>query len=296
MKSLVIDGINSRHSKDMYGKAIDDFLTWREAQGGGRLIKALVQSYKAYLLEATDYAPSTINLRLSANRKLAREAACNGVMDPAFENGVQNVESVTTSGVRIGNWLTLDQAQLLIRTADKTTLKGQRDRAILAIMIGGGLHRSEVAKLTMGHIRIRQARWVFVDLVDKQKQSRSVPVPAWTKAAVDDRTTEANIQEDKVFRPINKGDKISSPDMTPQAVADVVRLYAEACGFHLAAHDLRRTYANLAKSGGADMVQIQLSLGHARIQTTERYLNTDQDLTSAPCDRIHLQLSWKAEP
>jgi len=291
MQDLVIDGLNSPHSKAMYGKAIDDFLTWRDDQGGGPFIKAQVYAYKDYLLSSTDYAPSTINLRLSAIRKLASEAADNGIMDPTLAQGVQNVQGVKTSGVRTGNWLTLNQAQRLIRSTDLTTLKGLRDRAILAIMIGAGLRRSEVAKLTMDHIQMREARWVIVDLVGKRKRVRSIPIPAWAKAAIDDWTTTANIQEGNIFRSINKGDNISGPDMTPQAVADVVKEYAEQCGFEkLAAHDLRRTFAQLADKGGSDLQQIQLSLGHASVQTTERYLNKSQDLTSAPCDHIHLQL------
>jgi len=138
VKGLVIDGLNSQHSKAMYGKAIDDFLVWLEDNGGGPFVKAQAQAYKAYLLENTDYAPSTINLRLSAIRKLASEAADNGIMDPVLAQGVQHVKGVKTNGVRTGNWLTLNQAQRLIRTPDLTTLKGLRDRAILVIMIGLG--------------------------------------------------------------------------------------------------------------------------------------------------------------
>lgn len=127
--------------------------------------------------------------------------------------------------------------------------------------------------------------------VGKRNRTRSVPIPAFAKAAVDEWTTAANIQEGKVFRSINKGDNISGTDMTPQAVADVVKHYAVNCGFDtLAAHDLRRTFAHLAKNGGAELQQIQLTLGHASVKTTERYLNLTQDLTSAPCDHIHLQL------
>jgi len=58
--------------------------------------------------------------------------------------------------------------------------------------------------------------------------------------------------------------------MTAQAVYDVVKKYAALCGFDLAAHDTRRTYAKLAEQGGADLRQISLSLGHASIKTTER--------------------------
>jgi len=292
MQSLVIDGLNSPHSKAMYSHAIDDFLSWREDQGGGAFMKAQVNAYKAHLLSSTDYAASTINLILSAIRKLAAEAADNGIMDPVLAQGVRNVQGVKTSGVRVGNWLTLKQAQRLIRTPDITTLKGLRDRAILAVMVGGGLRRSEVAQLTFDHIQMREARWIIVDLVGKRKRVRSVPIPAWAKAAVDQWAESANIHERRIFRSVNKGDNISGDDMTPQAVADVVKEYAAICEFdNLAAHDLRRTFAQLADKGGSDLQQIQLSLGHASVQTTERYLNKSQDLTSAPCDHIHLQLA-----
>ena len=76
-----------------------------------------------------------------------------------------------------------------------------------------------------------------------------------------------------------------------QAIRDVVTHYAERCGFgELGAHDLRRTFAKLAHKGGAGLDQIQLSLGHASIRTTEKYLGVEQDLVDAPCDVLGLRL------
>jgi integrase len=57
----------------------------------------------------------------------------------------------------------------------------------------------------------------------------------------------------------------------------------------LAPHDLRRTFAKLAHKGDAPLEQIQLSLGHASIQTTERYLGVKQSLSDAPCDHLGLE-------
>ena len=93
-----------------------------------------------------------------------------------------------------------------------------------------------------------------------------------------------------VFRPIHKGGWISGESMTPQAIYNVVGEYAGDLGFSLAAHDLRRTFAKLAYKGGSGLDQIQLSLGHASIQTTERYLGVQQDLHDAPGDRLGLKL------
>ena len=61
-------------------------------------------------------------------------------------------------------------------------------------------------------------------------------------------------------------------------------------GGSLAPHDVRRTFAKLAHKGRAALEQIQLSLGHASIVTTERYLGVRQDLHDAPCDRLGIRL------
>ena len=57
-------------------------------------------------------------------------------------------------------------------------------------------------------------------------------------------------------------------------------------------HDLRRTFAKLAHLGRAPLEQIQISLGHASIQTTERYLGLKQNLHDAPFDRLGL-VGWE---
>ena len=286
---LVTDSLDSLKSRAMYKIALTDFLGWYQDQGKTALTKAVVNEYKDYL-KGLNYAPSSINQKLSAIRKLAVEASDNGLIDLRLASGVTRVKGVKSAGVRTGNWLTKDQAEFLINSTDKTTLKGLRDRAILAVMIGGGLRRSEVAKLTFDHIQQREGRWVIVDLVGKGNRVRTVPIASWVKVAIDQWTETANIKEGRLFRSINRHDKLSGDSMTSQAIQDVVKLYADKCAFGLQAHDLRRTYAKLARKGGADLMQIQLSLGHASLKTTERYLGEMQDLTSAPCDFLGIRL------
>jgi len=286
---LVTNSVTSPHSQRAYSQALDEFLVWYDSEGQPGFNKATVNSFRAELLAASK-SPSSINLSLSAIRKLATEAADNSFLDPVVAESIRRVKGVKTSGVRFGNWLTLDQAQKLILTPDPTTLKGKRDRAILAVMLGGGLRRSEVANLNCDHIQQREARWVLVDLVGKGNRVRTVPIPAWVKMAIDNWTNAANITEDRVFRPVNKGGRLSGGSMSSQAVYNVVHESASAAGLDVAAHDLRRTFAKLAHKGGAALEQIQLSLGHATIQTTERYLGVAQDLYQAPCDVLGLGL------
>jgi site-specific recombinase XerD len=286
---IVLDGMTSENSKRAYEKALTDFLDWYVEQETPALNKATVQRYKTVLQES-GLAPSSINQRMSAIRKLAQEAADNGFVDQSLANGVARVKGVKSQGVRTGNWLAKEQAQKLINSPDISTLKGLRDRAILAIMIGAGLRRSEVANLTFDHIQQREGRWVIVDLIGKGNRVRTVPMPAWAKVALEEWTSIAGINSGKVFRRVNKGDNLSGESMTPQAVRDIVINYSDQLGNQVAAHDLRRTFAKLAYKGGSGIDQIQLSLGHASIKTTEKYLGVSQNLTDAPCDRLGIRL------
>ncbi|MGA3027551.1 MAG: tyrosine-type recombinase/integrase [Bryobacteraceae bacterium] len=79
--------------------------------------------------------------------------------------------------MRVGNWLSLQQAQKLLNAPDVTTGKGLRDRATLAVLLGCGLRRSEVAALTLRHIQQRDNRWCIVDLVGKHGRVRTIRCP-----------------------------------------------------------------------------------------------------------------------
>ncbi len=283
----VTNGLTSENSRRAYGRALADFLAWYALQGKPGLTKAIVNRYKTEVLETAGLSPATVNQRLSAIRKLAQEAADNGLIDQTIANGVARVKGIKSAGVRAGNWLTKEQAQALINSPDLTTLKGLRDRAILAVMLGAGLRRSEVVALTFDHIQQREGRWVIVDLVGKGNRVRTIPIPAWCKVALDEWALTAGIDSGHVFRPIHKGGFITGPAMTAQAIRDLVSQYT---GGQAAAHDLRRTFAKLAHKGGAGLDQIQLSLGHASLKTTERYLGIEQNLNDAPCDHLGLKL------
>jgi integrase len=236
-------------------------------------------------LEARSLAPASINQRLSALRKLAREATYNGLLDPVAAQGIRDIRGAKIEGTRIGNWLTKRQAEALINSPDTATLKGRRDRAMLAVMIGCGLRRDEVARLRFEDIRQREACWVIVDLRGKHGRVRSIPMPGWAKAPIDQWAASAEISAGPVLRGVNKGDRLTGDSLTRQGVWRCVAKYSD-----VAPHDLRRTYAKLAHKGGAKLDQIQLSLGHASLTMTERYLGVHQDLNDAPCDYIRLDL------
>lgn len=291
LKALVLDSVSSPITRRVYNMALDEFIAWfKEAPRPG-FSKATVSAWRVSL-EARGLGSSSIIIRMSAVRKLAAEAADNGLLDPELAAGISRVKGVKSVGVRAGNWLSLRQAQALVNAPDITTVKGLRDRAILALLFGCGLRRSEVAAITFAHVQQRDGRWCIVDLVGKHGRVRTVPVPNWVKVAIDAWADSADIEVGNVFRAVNRGDRVTGERLSEKVVWQMMRGYAIALGLPgIAPHDARRTCARLCRAAGGELEQIQLLLGHASIQTTERYLGTRQDLVHAPNDAIRLHVA-----
>ena len=204
---MVTDAVTSEHTKRAYERALVDFVNWHGDTGRAGLDKATVNAYVAHLRSAGTSA-SSINQRLVAIRKLAREAADNGLIDQSAAGAIARAEGVRSEGKRLGNWLSKEDAQRLLDAPDVATAKGLRDRALLAVLSGCGLRREECAALTVEHLQQREGRWVIVDLTGKRNKTRSVPMPSWAKYAVDAWLLAAGISSGPVFRPVNKGGRV----------------------------------------------------------------------------------------
>src|SRR3954447_15914671 len=207
LKALVLDSVSSPITRRVYNMALNEFLDWFKLVPRPGFSKATVSAWRASL-EARGLGSSSIIIRMSAIRKLAGEAVDNGLLAPELAANIRRVKSVKSKGIRVGNWLSVRQAQDLLSAPDIATTKGLRDRAILAILIGCGLRRSEVAALTFAHIQQRDGRWCVVDLVGKHGRVRTVPMPSWVKVAVDAWTFAADVTSGRVFRSVNRGDRV----------------------------------------------------------------------------------------
>lgn len=146
----MLDTLPSVESKRAYRQALDDFFVWCEAEAADGFTKAAVNAYRTNL-EARRLSASTINQRLCAIRKLATEAADNGFIQGDLAAAITRVKGAKQSGVRAGQWLTLGQAESLVSILNVAAIKGKRDRALLAVLIGCGLRRKEASVLTVEH-------------------------------------------------------------------------------------------------------------------------------------------------
>jgi len=238
--------------------------------------KATVYAYRA-TLEKRNLSASSIKVQMSAIRRLAAEMADNGLLDPQTALVISKVSGPRRCGIRLGNWLSLHQVEDLLALPNPNTLKGKRDRAALSVLLGAGLRRGELCALKFDHLQQRDGRWVIADLVGKHERIRTVPVPNWCKAAIDIWAIAAQLNAGHVFRPLNKAGRVTGNSLAPGSVFHMVKSYGTELGIPIAPHDLRRSFAQLAHKGRAALEQIQLSLGHESIVTTELYLGVRQD-------------------
>jgi site-specific recombinase XerD len=291
MKSLVLDSVASPITKRVYNMALDEFFGWYGQEPRPGFTKATVNAWRV-TLDERGLGSSSIIVRMSAIRKLAVEAMDNGLLAPELAAGIQRVKSAKTLGVRTGNWLNTKEAQALLNAPNISKLVGLRDRAIIAVLLGCALRRFEAAALTMAHVQQRDGRWCIVDLIGKHGRIRTVPMPAWVKVAIDAWTAPASVVDGYIFRPVNRGGRIQGKGLSEKVVWQMLKPYAKAAGVAgIAPHDCRRSCAKFCRAAGGELEQIQMLLGHASVQTTERYLGTKQDLVHAPNDGIKLRVA-----
>ena len=288
-KTAVLNSLTSNSGQRTYDRAISDFVEWYCAEPRLAFNRTVVLRYRIYL-EQKQYAPTTINLRLAAVRRVAYEAADSGLLSPELAAGIRRVKGVRRLGVRVRNWLTAEEGTRLLAGADRGSLRGKRNYAILAVLIGCGLRRGELLGLRVDTIQLREEHWVIADLLGKAGHIRTVPIPGWVKAAIDEWKEASGVTEGALFRSINKASRVWGNGITAKVLWEIGRDAACRAGIEkLAPHDLRRTCARLCHVAGGELDQIQFLLGHVSIQTTERYLGCKQKLRCAVNDRIGIE-------
>jgi site-specific recombinase XerC len=124
---------------------------------------------------------------------LAYEAADCGLLHADLAAGIRRVKGAKRLGVLVGNWLTAEQGKHLLKAAGGASLRGKRDFATLAILLGCGLRRAELTALRVEDQQQREEHWVIADLLGKGGHIRTIPVPAWVKDGIDAWTGAAGI-------------------------------------------------------------------------------------------------------
>jgi site-specific recombinase XerD len=229
-------------------------------------------------LEARECEGATIRRKLSAVSSLF-EYLCerNAVVHNPVK-GVKRPKANNNEGLTPA--LSDEQARLLLNAPPETTLKGKRDRAILATLLYHGLRREELSTLRVRDLQQREGVLHF-RVHGKGDKTRYIPVSLLTQRLITEYLDQAGHKEDlsgALFRPVkNNVTKTLDKELHPDSIyQEIVRHYGEKVGIAtdvhgFCVHALRATAATNALSHNADIAKVQEWLGHANIATTRLY-------------------------
>lgn len=239
-------------------------------------------------LETLGLAGATIRRKLAAlaslfdhlleNNAVAGGNPVHGVRRPKIETN----EGKTPA---LGD----EQAKLLLAAPDGWTLKGLRDRAILAVLLYHGLRREEAAQLMTGDLQERRG---IKHLQVKGKGGKIRYLPLHPVAAERiyvylERDSERDPGSSPLFRSIRG--RTTGAGITANGIYTVVEQWAKAAGINvdgLGVHGLRATAATNALEHDADIAKVQVWLGHANISTTRLYDRRGQRPEDSPTYKV----------
>ena len=227
------------------------------------------QALRAKLAER--YRPATVNHMLSALRGVLSQAENLGLISADDYRRTTKIKGIRGETLPRGRALDGTEIKLLLKVCQKdTSLKGIRDVALVAVLYGAGLRRSEVVKLDLkdfdpkeNSLKIRSGKG-GKDRLTYLGQGAGAVVSVWVTA----RGDEAG----PLFLPISKASNLMKRRLSDQAVLWVLEQRGKEAGLeHFSPHDMRRTFISDLLDAGADIATVQKLAGHASVTTTARY-------------------------
>jgi len=285
----------NENTRQTYFSSFNRFLQWYLSTDRDALDARILNEYLLYL-EALRLSRATIATHLSAIRNFISSVRKYELIDTDTYAAMMEIQVRRQLGRRHGRWLSLAEAQRLLNEIHCETPLQIRDRAILALLLGTGLRRFELTNLYLENIVKIEGRRVLHNIVGKGSRYRTIPIPEWSwqplAAWIEMSQALRTEKKTRLFFSYLKSGQRRADSITPQAIRNIVMKHTKRVfGESMLPHDLRRTYANLAYKAGAPLAQIQITLGHSSIRTTELYLGLEQDLQQSPGDYISVQIN-----
>lgn len=281
----------SESTKKQYRKAITSYLATGASLGDAEALAAyasgLKQSGRGFLKAAVRVWGASIEQQAKSG---ATPENIGAVMATIYRAEALN-EAIKVNpqrGIKAHTWLSQAEVKQLIDSCNVRTLQGKQRRIILGVLVGAGLRREELTALTFDNIILQPVKGKFRTTINviggKGDKNRAIPVNDRLAAALDE--WGAIVGGGLVARSVTRGGVIGG-SLSPAGVFHVVRQAGESIGKPgLAPHDLRRSFAHLGYEAGVPITQISKLLGHASIETTQKYLNLDLNLDSTVSDFI----------
>jgi len=224
------------------------------------------------------------------------KASATGYNIGEVQAALYNIEAMTetiqvhkSNGSKTHTWLSREQVEAITAACDLSTIEGRRDWIVLGVLLGAGLRRDELSRLTFDALMQQPAKKGLRDVLSiTGKGGRRRTIPISPRLAYHLRQWQKETGGGNVARSVNKSDKLGA-SLSAIGIHNIVRKAGARIELpELDSHDLRRTYARLGYDAGVPVEQISKLLGHADVRTTMLYLGIDIDIESSVSDFIPL--------
>ena len=231
------------------------------------------QTHSIRAVLQTTYAPPTTNRMLAALRGVLKEAWRLDLMDAESYHRASALENVPWSTRPHGRTLTDSEIHALFDAcAHDETPAGVRDAALLTVLYGGGLRRSEAAALDV-HDYDASSRALTIRATQANRE-RVVYASDGAAQALERWIAIRGSAPGPLFVPVNKGSAIlvQNGRLSDQSIYRALAKRGEQSGVReFSCQDLRRTFITKLLESGADISTVQRLAGHASPTTTQRY-------------------------
>lgn len=271
---LRVERVLSDNTLQAYGRDLAKFSAHIDTQlGPGEPIDLSVISGWMTTLSRSGLNPRSLARHLSAVRGFLRFLVREGLMaqDPSDRSARPRV------GRRLPKSISEQEIMQLLEAPGTDTLRGLRDRAMLALTYACGLRVSEIIDLELGDLDSQKGT---LSVLGKGQKRRLIPIADMALERVGQYLDAVRSTREK--RPERKPYLFPSPRggrMTRQGFWKIVRSYATTAGIrgNIHPHRLRHSFATHMLLGGADLRSVQTLLGHADISTTEIYTHVTRE-------------------
>lgn len=269
--TVVLNGLKSQHSKDSYQKNAKLFNKWLVEENRAISIDS-VTAYIAYL-ESEKAKPATINHRLATIRAIVKVAKRKKLIASSEAEGILALKNRKSQANENAVWLEKEEIQRILSKLCATgTNKDKRDACLLALGVATGLRRDELLNLTWSQVQTGRKTFL-VNVKTKGSKNRKIIVQRWAIKYLD-QWGEVTGRVGRLFVGFmsRKGERFTDKPINQVTFSKIVTRLGKLIDRKLAPHDLRRTHAAMMYDAGKTIREIQHSLGHASIMTTEKYL------------------------
>lgn len=241
-------------------------------------------------LRQADLAPATISLYLAIIKSVAEEAWNMELMEGDAYQRIKSIKGARGSRLPKGRALNINERAALFAACDADdSAIGPRDAAILALLLGCGLRRSEASSLTLSSLCMEER---FIQLIGKGDKERKVYIPEFTHQRLSNWIAQRNSDCPFLFlraRRIGKEARIVDQGLTSQAIYYILNERRKQAGIgYFTPHDLRRTYATMLFENNEDVMTVKNLMGHSSIATTQLYDMRGEEAAIAAVNNLEL--------